>query len=45
MIVGGNSSTVLAALIGRESSTMTERRYVHLSDRQRTDEVGAAGDA
>jgi integrase len=32
------SSTVLAALMGHESSTITERRYVHLFDRQRTDE-------
>ena len=33
------SSTVLAALMGHESSTITERRYVHLFDRQRTDEA------
>jgi hypothetical protein len=29
---------VLAALMGHESSTITERRYSHLCDRQRTDE-------
>ena len=34
----GISSTVLAALMDHESSTITERRYVHLSDWQRTDE-------
>jgi integrase len=39
MIDRGISSTVLAALMGHESSTITERRYVHLSDRQRTDEA------
>jgi integrase len=39
MISRGISSTVLAALIGHESSTITERRYVHLFDRQRTDEA------
>ncbi len=38
MISRGISSTVLAALMGHESSTITERRYVHLFDRQRTDE-------
>jgi hypothetical protein len=32
------SSTVLVALMGHEPSTITERRYVHLFDRQRTDE-------
>ena len=37
-IARGISSTVLAALMGHESSTITERRYVHLFDRQRTDE-------
>jgi hypothetical protein len=30
-------STVLAALMDHESSTITERRYAHLSDWQRTD--------
>src|SRR4029077_12468706 len=35
----GISTTVLAALMGHESSTITERRYVHLFDRQRTDEA------
>ena len=39
MIDRGISSTVLAALMGHESSTITERCYVHLFDRQRTDEV------
>jgi site-specific recombinase XerD len=38
MIDRGISPTVLAALIGHESSTITERRYSHLLDRQRTDE-------
>jgi integrase len=38
MIARGISSTVLAALTGHESSTITERRYVHLFDRQPTDE-------
>ncbi len=39
MIDRGISSTVLAALMGHESSTITEKRYVHLFDRQRTDEA------
>jgi integrase len=39
MIDRGISSTVLAALMGHESSTITERTYIHLFDRQRTDEV------
>ena len=39
MIARGISSTVLAALMGHQSSTITERRYVHLLDRQRTDEA------
>jgi len=39
MISRGINSTVLAALMGHESSTITERRYIHLFDRQRTDEV------
>jgi integrase len=39
MIDRGISLTVLAALMGRESSAITERRYVHLFDRQRTDEA------
>jgi integrase len=38
MIHRGISSTVLASLMGHESSTITERRYIHLFDRQRTDE-------
>jgi hypothetical protein len=33
-----SSSTVLAALMGHESNTIAERRYIHLFDRQRTDE-------
>jgi integrase len=39
MIDRGISSTLLAALMGHESSTITEQRYVHLFDRQRTDEA------
>ena len=39
MIARGISSTVLAALMGHESSTITERRYVHLFDRQRQGEA------
>ena len=39
MIDRGISSTVLAALMGHESSAITERRYVHLFDRQRTDDA------
>jgi integrase len=39
MISRGISSTVLASLMGHESTTITERRYVHLFDRQRTDEA------
>jgi integrase len=38
MIDRGISSTVLAALMGHESSMITERRYIHLFDKQRTDE-------
>jgi hypothetical protein len=38
MSVRGISSTVLAALMGPESSPIAERRYIHLFDRQRTDE-------
>jgi integrase len=29
---------VLAKIMGHESSAITERRYIHLFDRQRTDE-------
>ena len=36
MIDRGISSTVLAALMGHESSAITERRYIHLFDRERT---------
>jgi integrase len=39
MISRGISSTVLAALMGHESSAITERRYIHLFDKQRTDET------
>jgi integrase len=39
MIDRGISSTVLAKLMGHESSTITERRYIHLFDRQRTDDA------
>jgi integrase len=35
----GISSTVLAKLMGHESSAITEKVYVHLFDRIRTDEV------
>jgi integrase len=38
MIHRGISSTVLAALMGHESSTITERRYIHLFDQQGTDD-------
>jgi len=37
MIARGISWTVLAALMGHESSVITEQRYVHLFKRQRTD--------
>jgi len=33
------SSTVLAPLMGHKSSTISERRYVHVFDRQRTDDA------
>jgi integrase len=39
MIARGISSTVLAALMGHESSAITERRYIHLFDKHRTDEA------
>jgi hypothetical protein len=32
----GISSTVLATLMGHESSAITQRRYVHLFEKQRT---------
>jgi integrase len=38
MVSRGISSTVLAKIMGHESSTITERRYIHLFDRQRTDD-------
>ena len=37
MIACGITSAVLAALMGHELSTITERRYIHLFDWQRTD--------
>jgi integrase len=39
MINRGISPTVLAKLMGHESSAITERRYIHLFDQQRTDEA------
>jgi integrase len=39
MISRGINSTVLATLMGHESSTITEKRYVHLFDQQRTDQA------
>jgi integrase len=39
MIARGISSAVLAAFLGHESSTITERRYCIFFDRQRTDEA------
>lgn len=39
MIDRGISSTVLAKLMGHESSVITERRYIHLFDQQRTDDA------
>jgi integrase len=39
MIHRGISSTVLAALMGHESSAITERRYIHLFDQLRTDDA------
>ena len=39
MISRGVSSIVLARLMGHESSTITERRYVHLFDAVRTDDA------
>jgi integrase len=38
MIARGISSTVLAKVMGHESSAITERIYVHLFDAVRTDE-------
>jgi hypothetical protein len=37
------ASTVLAAPMGHESSTITERRYIHLFDRQFATLMFAAG--
>ncbi len=39
MIDRGISSTVLARLMGHESSAITERRCIHLFDKQRTDDA------
>ena len=39
MIDRGISSTVLAKIMGHESSAITEKRYIHLFDRQRTDDA------
>jgi integrase len=39
MISRGITSTVLASLMGHESSVITERRYIHRFDQQRTDEA------
>ena len=39
MIARGISSTVLAKLMGHETSAITERRYINLFDQQRTDEA------
>jgi integrase len=39
MIDRGISSTVLAKIMGHESSAITERRYIHLFDQQRTDDA------
>jgi integrase len=39
MIDRGISSTVLAKLMGHESSAITEKRYIHLFDKQRTDDA------
>jgi integrase len=39
MIDRGISSTVLARIMGHESSVITERRYIHLFDKQRTDDA------
>ena len=45
MIDRGISSTVLARLMGHESTAITERRYIHLFDKQRTDRLTARGEA
>lgn len=39
MIARGISSTVLAKIMGHESSAITEKRYIHLFDRVRTDDA------
>jgi hypothetical protein len=45
MIERGITSTVLASQMGHADSGVTERKYVHLFNRVRTDEGGAGGDA
>jgi hypothetical protein len=44
MISRGINATVLAVLMGHESSTITERRYIHLVDQPANGRAGAAGD-
>ncbi len=39
MISRGITSTVLSSVMGHESSAITERIYIHLFDKQRTDEA------
>ena len=39
MIDRATSSTVLAKIMGHESSAITEERYIHLFDKQRTDDA------
>ncbi|MHB8642838.1 MAG: tyrosine-type recombinase/integrase [Gaiellaceae bacterium] len=39
MIDQGISSTVLAKIMGHETSAITEKRYIHLFDQQRTDDA------
>jgi hypothetical protein len=38
MIEPGPSSTVLAHVMGHRDATTTERKYIHLFNRQRTDD-------
>ena len=45
MIARGISSTVLAKLMGHESSAVTEKVYVHLFDQLRTDDAVRAMDS
>ena len=39
MIAKGVSSTVLARVMGHESAAITERKYIHLFDKVKTDEL------